>query len=188
MKINISVVREILIPLSEYPHIQAAAPLSMGIALLTEAHSEGYHPIRFDSLLVVNETGEYLGQFDLRSVLKQFFEPAMRPLTAQFPLRDSDSYADTVVAINDWFKFECQQKSTAAIGEYLSIQQSLPSVTPSCHMLEALDHMLHTESSVLPVIENDVLLGAVRLQDVFGTLAASIQPESSTKNTFFTEG
>ncbi|WP_419175569.1 CBS domain-containing protein [Desulfosediminicola sp.] len=188
MKIDISIVREISIPLGTYPYIEKGESLSKGIDLLTGNRSETGCRIHFDSLLVVNEAGEYIGQFELRSILKNFFGPAIEPLASHFPLKDRDSYADTIVAIDDWFKSECQRKSTTTIGEYLSVPQTLPSVTPSCHVLEALDHLLRTESSVLPVIENNVLLGAVRLEDVFTALAAGFQPEFNANYTFTTEG
>lgn len=188
MKIDISVVRELLIPLSDYPCVESEELLGKGIRLLTENRSENGGHCHFDCLLVVNTAGQYLGQVELKSLLKDFFEPAIRPLTGQFPLKDRDSYADTVLAIDAWFKAECHRKSYATIGEYLSIQRPLPSVTPSCHVLEALNHMLKTECRVLPVIENNVLLGAVRLEDVFATLAAGIQAESNAIHTFSTEG
>lgn len=188
MKIDISVVRQLLIPLADYPCVRSGELLGKGIDLLTRSRSEHCGPSHFDSLLVVNEEGQYLGQLEIKSLLKDFFEPAIRPLAKRFPLKNGDSYPDTLLAINAWFTAECQRKSTATIGEYLSIQQSLPSVTPSCHVLEALDYMLKTESSMLPVIENNVLLGAVRLEDVFTTLAAGIQGESNAIHTFSTEG
>lgn len=188
MKIDISVVRELLIPIADYPCVQRGERLGKAIDLLTKSRPGNCNPSHFDCLLVVDEAGQYLGQVELKSLLKDFFEPAIKPLTSRFPLKDGDSYADTVLAINAWFKAECQRKSTATVGEYLSIQQPLPSVTPSCHVLEALDHMLKTECSVLPVIENNVLLGAVRLEDVFTTLAAGIQAVSNAIHTFSTEG
>lgn len=188
MKIDISVVREILIPLSDYPHILAGESLAKGIGLLTDRRSEDGRHMHYDCALVITAKGEYLGLFELRPVLARFFEPAIRPLSSHFPLKDRNSYADSIVAIDEWFKCECQRKSTATIREYLSIPQPLQSVTPACHVLEALALMLKTESGVLPVIENNVLLGAVRLEDVFTTLAYGLQPQTNANQTFSTEG
>lgn len=99
MKIDISVVREIQIPLSDSPGLKNRQPLDKGIGLLAESRAKNGRHGQFDCWLVVNEAGQYLAQAQLKSLLKDFFEPAIRPWTSRLPLKGRDSCADTVLAI-----------------------------------------------------------------------------------------
>lgn len=168
MKIEISVVREILIPLSEYPHISASEPINNAIALLLAHYSNDGSHLHFKEILVTDRNGGLVGQLPVESILENFFRPALRSSASKQFFEDSEHFADLVLVIDDWFKAECKRQSVVTVNRYMN--QHPPSIGASAHVVHALGMMLSSQKEVLPVTEDNVLQGAVRMEDIFKVL------------------
>lgn len=152
--------------------------------LLENCSEDGKH-MHFDDILVINDAGRLVGQLQLSTILENFFRTALRPTSSRFFFEDNDYFADMILIIDEWFKKECQRQSHVTVGNYMIPHPT--TVEPSAHVLQALGLMLNNEKKLLPVIEDNVLRGAVRMEDIFRVLGSCIPPFSTT-NRLYTEG
>lgn len=189
MKLDISIVRKILIPLEKYPHISAGSPVNNAIALLLAHDSiDGKH-LHFKEILITDRRGSLVGQLSVKSILENFFNPALSPSVSKHYLKGSKHFGDLILAIDDWFKTECKRQSLETVDQYMS--QPTPSGSASAHVVHALGMMLNSQTKMLPVIDNNVLKGVVRMEDlfkVFGDCCFPPFPPVSTINRISTEG
>lgn len=183
---QISVVRQIAIPLSNYPYISINAPISDAIAMLCEHRLENGNDLKFKDILVIGAKGEFAGVLKLSSLLENFFRTLLRPASSRFFFDNNEFYADFIHIIDEWFKEECQRQSTITVETYMSRHSS--SVEPSAHVVHALGIMLKSEQSVLPVIQDNVLWGVVRMEDIFNLLGKAYQQTDNTTDILFSEG
>lgn len=174
MKIDISVVREILIPLSDYPHITAQRSISDAISLLLRHNSgDGCH-MHYEEILVTDDNGKLVGQLRSESILENFFRPALRPSASKVFFEDSEQFADLILIIDDWFKAECRSLTKVTVAKYMCRHPY--SINASAHVVHALGMMLTGQRKVLPVTENNVLQGAIRMEDIFRILGNRALP------------
>lgn len=177
VNIEISVVRQIAIPLSEFPHIPAESPICDAIGMLLDNCSADGRHMHFDDLLVIDNTGRLVGQLQLSTILENFFRTALRPTASRFFFEDNDYFADMILIIDEWFRKECKRQSDVTVHSYM-----LPhplTVEPAAHVVQALGLMLNNERNLLPVTEDNVLKGAVRMEDIFRVLGSCISPSNT---------
>lgn len=183
---KISVVREIFTPLSNYPHITADESLSRAIEILMEHQSENGRHIHYDVLFVVGSQGELAGELQQKVILENFFRKLLLPTATHFFFEDNEYFADMLPIIDDWFKEECGNQSRITVETCMCRQNC--SVEPSVHVVQALSIMLQNERSVLPVTKDNVLLGAVRMEDIFNILGNAYPYPGNTSDSLLLEG
>lgn len=186
MKIDISIVREILIPLSRYPHISLNEPISNAIALLLAHHSGDGGHLHFEDILVTDTEKRLVGQLRFATILEKFFQPALRPSASRHVFEDSEHFAELLVVIDEWFKAECRRQSMITVDRFMDRQPF--AVSSSAHVVHALGIMLANQKNVLAVTEDNVLKGAIRMEDIFRILGKCCFPPSGATDRIFTEG
>ena len=69
------------------------------------------------------------------------------------------------------FRGECKRQGALPVRDYMA--PPLKSIKANLHPLHAAEIMMAENETCLPVVEDDGLIGLVRLIDLFRTLASS---------------
>ena len=73
MQNDISLVRQILIPLDQYPHLHEDKPIGDAVALLLQNTSSDGRHLHYDELLVIDSDSRLVGHIFIRDILTSFF-------------------------------------------------------------------------------------------------------------------
>lgn len=155
-------IRDIYIPLREYPNIRDSATLNDAIAMLHNAFSTGK---RFRHVLVLNDQDELIGILGMRDILHGLFPDYLR--TREHP-HHAAPIPDFPSLALIWAKTCHTQVPEAAkkpvkdlIGTVRGKVGIDDLVTKAAYLL-----VIH-DTSVLPVVDGNRLVGVVRMVDVF---------------------
>ena len=68
-------VKDLIIPLEQFPHVQSEAPVHEAVGLLF-SHVNGNGRLQYDELLVISADNQYVGRLTVRGILTCYF-PAL---------------------------------------------------------------------------------------------------------------
>jgi CBS domain-containing protein len=141
--------KDLIIPLSEYPHMPYWGTLREAIVQLNVAYETGHHAV-----LVFDEAYKLVGMLFQKDILK-----GLEPKFAQH-------YEDGVpIFWDDLLKTGSGKQLARPVSEFMSKATFTISVN-DC-ILKASHIMLEEESHLLPVMEGDKLIGVLRMIDLF---------------------
>ena len=168
MNTTISFVREILIPLADYPHLQQDEPIGNAVAQLLEHGSEDGRHLYYDEVLVTDTAGRLVGHILVKDILASFFPSILATSTAGIYAGKMEQFTDLSILLEDSFRNECRRQSAHTVKMHMTKPHR--SIDGSMTLLHALEIMVKDKETTLPVTENGVLVGAVRMQDIFRVL------------------
>jgi CBS domain-containing protein len=150
-------VKDLMIPLEEYPHIPYWFTLRQAMAILREAAItfEGqFEPL---AVLVFDEKYRLMGILSLRDIIKglepRFLDGSLTP------------EADLPASLRDLFGPELQQVSQKPVSEFMKPNEV--SIDADDSIAKALFLMIKEKVSRLPVLRDNKLAGLMRLSDLF---------------------
>lgn len=168
MNTEISFVREILIPLETYPHLREDEPIGDAVALLLQNGSDDGRHLHYDEVLVVNDSGNLAGRVTVKDILTSFFPSILAASTTGIYEGKKEHFTDLSILLEDSFRRECRRQAAHTVKMHMS--KTHRAVDGSMTLLHALEIMVKDNETTLPVVENGVLAGAVRMQDLFRIL------------------
>jgi CBS-domain-containing membrane protein len=142
-------VKDLVIPLSEYPHMPHWATLREAIAQLNVAFETGHHTV-----LVFDEAYKLVGMLLQKDILK-----GLEPKFAEHSDKGVPIFWDTLLESGS------EEKLARPIQDFMS--EAGISVDTEDNILKASHLMLQQDAYVLPVMEEEKLVGVVRMGDVF---------------------
>jgi len=153
--------KDLVIPLSQYPHMPYWASLKEAVVQLTLAQKDMAPGERRRTVLVFDEAYRLKGILTQRNILKGI-EP-----------RFSESLAEGYkVDWKDLFNQPSQEQLAKPISEFMS---PVRATVKSGDSLLAASHVMISEGlGLLPVMDGEKVAGVVRLQDVFFELGLSL--------------
>lgn len=160
--------REVYIPLDQYPHIYADEPIGNGVALLLQNISADGRHLHYEDILVLNRDDRVAGHLSIQDILTSFFPSILTTATPGVFEGKMQHFTDLSILLEDSFQRECRRQSAHTINMYMT--QPHQAIDASMHLLHVLEIMIKDQETLLPVEENGVLLGAVRMEDVFKIL------------------
>lgn len=155
-------VRDVLVPLSEYPNIREGATVRDAFALLRQGNVAGR---RFRHILVLGARDQLVGVVGMRDLLKAVFPDYLR---ATLPGRFEGSlpfYPALSVLWDDTFGADCVLQAAKPIGPHVAPVHT--TVAPDDPLTKAAYLMVVADQSMLPVVEEGNLIGVIRVIDVF---------------------
>jgi CBS-domain-containing membrane protein len=159
-------VKNFVIPLKRFPHVEESKTLHEAIAVLSSFTCGPSERMRYSEILVINSANQLTGHATLENIL-QGLDPHLRPNVAGFQGKEAD-YPNLTALWGDSFFKECRGKFQRSIKEFMS---PLPkSVKAGDSVLKALSIMLYARASVLPVLEQEDVIGIIRLEEIFGAI------------------
>ena len=148
--------KDLIIPLSEYPHMPYWGTLREAIVQLNVAYETGHHAV-----LVFDEAYKLVGMLFQKDILK-----GLEPKFAQH-------YEDGVpIFWDDLLKTGSEKQLGRPVKEFMSKAKFTIGVDDS--ILKASHIMLGEESHLLPVMEGDKLIGVLRMNDLFHEITKAV--------------
>ena len=163
-------IRDICVPLSEYPHVLETATLRDAFDVLRAGFASGR---RYRHVLVLNADRELIGVLGMRDILRGLFPDYLRSQElghhAQGPVPDFPAL--TLI----WSETSHSQCKEAAMKPVADFMGGIPAtvaiddpITKAAYLL-----VIH-DVSMLPVVEGGGLAGVVRMIDVFNQAAEAV--------------
>ena len=163
-------VKDLIIPLEQFPHVQSEAPVHEAVGLLF-SHVNGSGRLQYDELLVISADYQYVGRLTVRGILSCYFPTLLATGDKQIFAGKKEKFSDLAILMEDSFQGECKRQGGLPVRDYMA--PPLKSIKASLHPLHAAEIMMTENETCLPVVEDGILIGLVRLIDIFHTLAGS---------------
>lgn len=165
-------VREIMIPLSKYPHIPYWFSLRQAVAEMekSEIEVDGRKSLP-RSVLVFDEKYRLLGVVRRRDILKKL-EPGILETQPNGHLENESLEQDGSPSIqmnsSQWID-EMQEKAERPVSDIMLPINS--TVDSEDQMIMAIYEMIDNDLSIIPVMKDNKVAGVVRSVDVFHEIA-----------------
>ena len=163
-------VKDLIIPLEQFPHVQSEAPVHEAVGLLF-SHVNGNGRLQYDELLVISADNQYVGRLTVRGILTCYFPTLFATGDKQIFAGKKEKFSDLAILMEDSFQGECKRQGALPVRDFMA--PPLKSIKAGMHPLHAAEIMMTENETCLPVVEDDGLIGLVRLIDLFRTLASS---------------
>ena len=163
-------VKDLIIPLEQFPHVQSEAPVHEAVGLLF-SHVNGTGRLQYDELLVISADNQYVGRLTVRGILTCYFPTLFATGDKQIFAGKQAKFTDLAILMEDSFQGECKRQGGLPGRDYMA--PPLKSIKANLHPLHAAEIMMAENETCLPVSEDDGLIGVVRLIDSFRALASS---------------
>lgn len=163
-------VRDILVPLAEYPYIGRGASVRDAFAKLRDTHqSAGW---RFRNLLVFDADETLVGVLGIRDLLRALMPDYLKAnLGRHYAGAQGDDSALSIV----WdasFEAKCAEIAEVAVERYMApVHDTIPADAP---LTRAAYLMVAHGVDMLPVLDGTRVVGVVRIVDVFNQTAAEV--------------
>lgn len=161
-------VNNIMIPIGDYPCIGENETIGNGVAVILEHSSADNMHLHYDELMVINNQDQLVGMLDTATILQSFFPSILDTSTGHSYAGKKQSFTDLSVLLEDHFRQECKRQATETVRQHMRVPHK--SIDSSMHVLHVLEIMVKDRDKTLPVTENGILLGVVRLADIFRSL------------------
>jgi CBS domain-containing protein len=159
-------VKDLMIPLEDYPHIPYWFTLRQAMAIVREAASKGESPFEPRALLVFDEKYQLMGMLTLRDIITGL-EPIFLQETS---LVKPDP--DLTVLTGDLLGPNLKEHSQRPVSEVMSPIQI--TVDASAPIFKALYLMIKENVGRMPVIQDNKVAGMIRLSDLFNEIAKMV--------------
>ena len=163
-------VKDLIIPLEQFPHVQSEAPVHEAVGLLF-SHVNGNGRLQYDELLVISADNQYVGRLTVRGILTCYFPALFATGDKQIFAGKKEKFSDLAILMEDSFQGECKRQGALPVRDFMA--PPLKSIKAGMHPLHAAEIMMNENETCLPVVEDGILIGLVRLIDIFHTLAGS---------------
>lgn len=163
------VVKDLIIPLESYPHLNESQTLHDADQIIQSYSCEENDRLIYAVLLVLNEQNQLIGRLTLKDML-QNLDPRLKEASRvrQFEGKEMDD-PDLAILWEDSFFVECTKRSHLLVKEIMSpITHILKGSDP---VLKALSIMLSTKEVVLPVVDEGRVMGVIRLKEIFKAIS-----------------
>ena len=156
-------VRDLMIPLEDYPHIPYWFTLRQAMAIVREAAIKFEGAFEPRAVLVFDEKYQLMGILTLRDMIKGL-EPKFLQETSLVKMDPN-----LTVLLGDLFGPNLREQSRRPVSEVMSpIQVTVSGDSP---MVKALYLMVKENVGLMPVIQDSKVAGMIRLSDLFNEIA-----------------
>ncbi len=167
--LNSKHIRELMVPISDYPNIKYDASVKDAFAILRRNFKEGKG---YRTILVLDEKNQLKGFLSLGDLiqaveprfLKMAKPPAYQGLAQEYP-------ALTLIW-QELFSKECREEARKPVKDVMAPIKATVTTDDSIAKVSYL--MITTDSHVIPVLEKDKVVGVIRLVDVFNEIAGVV--------------
>jgi CBS domain-containing protein len=156
-------VKDLMIPLEDYPHIPYWFTLRQAMAIVREATIKFEGSFEPRAVLVFDEKYQLMGMLTLRDIIKGL-EPKFLQETSLVKMDPN-----LTVLMGDFFGPTMREQSQRPVSEVMS--PILVTVDASAPIVKALYLMIKENVGLMPVIQAGKVAGMVRLSDLFTEIA-----------------
>lgn len=163
-----SVVRDIIIPLDRYPHLNENRTIQEAVEVLMAFRAREQRPPLYTVLLIVNDKNQLVGKLSLIDILHGLVPRLVDTTKAdKFEGKDAE-YPNLAFLYEEKTFANCgknQQKPVKPLLQDIDF-----SISADTHILNALVMMSHRNDFYVPVTENGNIIGILRLEEIFNAI------------------
>ena len=164
------VVRDLVIPLEDFPHLNENQTLHDAVEVLLSYTCGEYNRIRYAELLILNDRNQLSGRVTLQNILLNL-DPRLKEVSKVKGFEGKGAgFLDLIILWEDSFFVECRKWSHILIKDLMSPIKHI--VKGSDPVLKALAIMTNTQNLVLPAIDEGRIIGVIRLKEIFKAITA----------------
>lgn len=163
------VVKDLIIPLARYPHLNESQTLHDADQII-HSHTYGENDrLRYAGLLVLNDQNQLIGRVTLQDMLQSLDARLQEASKVKGFEGKGAEFPNLTILWEDSFFVECTKRAHTLIKDIMSpIKHILKGSDP---VLKALSIMLSTKEVVLPVVDEGRVIGVIRLEEIFKTIS-----------------
>ncbi len=162
---NSPLVRDFTIPLDRYPHLNENQTLQDAITQIRSFTVGENDRMRYSCLLVVNDQNQLVGRVTLKDLFHGLAPRLVEATKVEKFEGKGSEFPNLAILMEDSLFADCKQLSQKKIGEFMGkIPLFIKADTP---LLKGLALMLSNDNTPLPVVDNDKIIGVIRLEELF---------------------
>jgi len=167
-------VRDFYISLTDYPHIDSSSSVCKAIVLMHSSLTESH---KYRTILVTDEQQHLMGYLSVRDLIRAVGPPYLRKKAPQiqghqpFQTIDQD-FAALSLIWQEGFTEKIREEAKRPVAEVMTLVDK--TVTMDDHFAKCIHLMLAQNVLILPVVEDEKVVGVVRLIDAFELIADNL--------------
>ncbi|OGR17256.1 MAG: hypothetical protein A2X81_11500 [Desulfobacterales bacterium GWB2_56_26] len=171
-------VRDIMIPLAGFPCLKESGTVQEALQKLRSfCPLNGPSPCGFSELLVVDEKGELVGRITQQGILRVLFSSLLDSINIKPFEGKTMDYSDLAILLDGVLMKEGANHLKSSVARV--IERGLRVMPASTDLIHAMSIMVLGNETVMPVEENQKLVGVVKLVQVLSALGDKlISPEA----------
>jgi CBS domain-containing protein len=154
--------KDICVPLSEYPHLRDSATLRDAFTTL---HAGQVSSRRFRHVLVLNDQGQLVGILGMRDILRGLFPDFLRTQERSHHEGPIPDFPALTLIWADICQSQCPIAADKPVKGFMGAVPNKVDIADP--ITKAAYLMVIHDTSMLPVVDGRKLVGVVRLIDVF---------------------
>jgi Mg/Co/Ni transporter MgtE len=162
-------VRELMIPLTDYPHIPYWFTIKQAVAIIKKTAPGPGGKLEPTTLLVFDEKYQLLGSLTMEDLIRGIGKKFVRTNGIM------SKEWDTPVFFEGLFTEGVKEEARKAVGEIMSPAQVV--VAPEDSIIKAIYMMIEKGLTLLPVIDQGAVLGVIRLNEIFNEIASLVMAD-----------
>ncbi|MBC8318499.1 MAG: CBS domain-containing protein [Desulfobulbaceae bacterium] len=158
-------VKDVLIPIERYPHLNENKSLYDAVQEFREFTVGEKNRLRYAEMLVVNDKNQLVGKIDLNGVLHAL-APSLfaSEKVGKYEGMGSD-FPNLVILLEESFLKTCAEQRSVPVKDFMS--EIKTTVTGDTPMLKTLMLMMNEKNHTFPVVEGNKVIGVIRLEEIF---------------------
>lgn len=168
MATDIPTVKNVLIPLDRYPHLNENQTLHDAVSELKLFTAGAKNRLRYNMLLVVNDQNQLIGKVTLADMLKALFPPLYESVKMKKFEGQETTFPNLAILLEDTILKECPAKASLPVKDFMSDTENY--IQAETQILKTLMIMLNSGNYTLPVIEEDKIIGVIRHEEIFDAM------------------
>ena len=163
-------VKDYIITLDRYPHLNGEQSLSEGIETLRSFTFGKHNRLRFRALYVVDDQKNLVGKVTIESILEKLEPDFMQEAKgSKFEGHKADQ-PNLAIFWEDKFFKNCGKFAKMPIKDFAVPLQT--TIKGGASLLQALHLMLSSDETSIPVLEGDRIIGIIRIEEVFDAICS----------------
>ncbi|MCJ7601204.1 MAG: CBS domain-containing protein [Desulfobulbaceae bacterium] len=167
---DIPVVRDYTIPLERYPHLNEKKTLRDAAKEIQSFTAGENKQLRYSEALVVNDQNQLVGRMTLTDILHGLAPQLVESTRVQKFEGKTADFANLALLVEDSFFKECSLRWSKPVSSFMSPVEN--TVSADTHLLQTLLIMLNTKDYNLPVVDNEMIVGVIRMEEIFKAISS----------------
>lgn len=170
MTADIPVVRDHFIPIAKYPSLKETQTLSEAVQVIL-SYTCGNDRLMFSEILVLNDQNQLVGHLNLQSILKALDKRLADIPEVKGHEGKGAQFPNLSILWEESFFHTCPLKRDIPIRDVMRSTSRYAKSGDS--LIKALAIILEDDEDILPVVENDSIIGVIRLEEIFKAICCS---------------
>jgi len=171
------IARDFMIPIEEYPHVSASGTICDAMALMHRSLADAR---KYRTILVTDEDQHLLGYLSLRDLIRAVGPSYLRKEAPNYkghqPFQGISNDLSALSLIwQEGFSVKIREEAKKPIQDAMTLIER--TVSPEDPFAKCIYLMLVQDELMIPVVEDDKVVGVIRQVDIFELIAENLCAE-----------